>query len=87
MPAFGQIVIGPPGAGKTTYCDAMSQFLRALGRRVSIVNLDPANELTPYQADVDVMDLVNLEEVMEQFRLGPNGALLYCMEFLEENFS
>ena len=32
---FGQVVIGPPGAGKTTYCKAMQQFLTALGRKVS----------------------------------------------------
>ena len=41
---FGQIVIGPPGAGKTTYCDAMAQLLRNLGRQVAIINIDPANE-------------------------------------------
>ena len=41
---FGQIVIGPPGAGKTTYCGAMAQLLRNLGRPVAILNIDPANE-------------------------------------------
>ena len=25
---FGQLVIGAPGAGKTTYCEAMSRFLK-----------------------------------------------------------
>ena len=29
---------------------------------------------------------MNLEEVMEENGLGPNGALLYCMETLEVNF-
>jgi broad-specificity NMP kinase len=29
---FGQVVIGPPGSGKTTYCNGMSQFLSLLGR-------------------------------------------------------
>ena len=29
---FGQVVIGPPGAGKTTYCNGMQQFMTALGR-------------------------------------------------------
>ena len=27
---FGQIVIGPPGAGKTTYCRAMQEFLTGI---------------------------------------------------------
>ena len=42
--SFGQIVIGPPGSGKTTYCDYMCQLLRGLNRKVAILNIDPANE-------------------------------------------
>jgi hypothetical protein len=30
--SFAQWVIGPPGSGKTTYCNGMSQFLTAMGR-------------------------------------------------------
>ena len=62
---FGQIVIGPPGSGKTTYCDGMSQFLKSLGRNVAIVNLDPANEMIPYKADVDVAELIQV-----RFKMG-----------------
>ncbi len=29
---FGQLVLGPPGSGKTTYCNGMQQFLKAIGR-------------------------------------------------------
>ena len=36
---FGQVVIGPPGSGKSTYCHAMSDFLRSQNRKVAIVNL------------------------------------------------
>jgi hypothetical protein len=43
--SFGQIVVGPPGSGKTTYCLAMRQQLEALGRKVAVVSLDPANVL------------------------------------------
>ena len=31
MVLFGQVVIGPPGAGKTTYCYGMEQFMQSLG--------------------------------------------------------
>lgn len=82
---FAQVVIGPPGSGKTTYCDGMSQFLKAIGRNVAIVNLDPANHTLPFEADVDISELITLEEVMGNLSLGPNGGLMYCMEFLEEN--
>jgi GTPase SAR1 family protein len=70
---FGQLVIGPPGSGKTTYCHGMQQYLSALGRRVAIVNLDPANDVLPYTPDVDVAELVCLDTVMEELHLGPNG--------------
>lgn len=82
---YGQLVLGPPGAGKTTYCCKMSQLLRKLGRKVVVINLDPANDLMAYEPDIDIRDLIVLEEVMDQCKLGPNGALLYCMEYLEKN--
>jgi len=83
---FGQLVIGPPGSGKTTYVGAMAELLKSLGRSVSIVNLDPANENVSYTPDVDVSSLVKLDEVMETLQLGPNGGLVYCMEVLANNY-
>ncbi|XP_043482122.1 GPN-loop GTPase 2 [Leptopilina heterotoma] len=82
---FGQLVIGPPGSGKTTYCNAMGKFLESLGRKVAIVNIDPANENMEYTPTINIADLIKLDEVMSIHKLGPNGALIYCMEFLEAN--
>ncbi|KAL1597755.1 hypothetical protein SLS60_008242 [Paraconiothyrium brasiliense] len=73
---FAQLVIGPPGSGKSTYCDGMEQFMTAIERKVSVVNLDPANDHTSYQPDLDVRDLVTIDEIMEQETLGPNGGIL-----------
>ena len=83
---FAQLVIGPPGAGKSTYCDGMHQFLTAVGRKCAVVNLDPANDKTSYPCALDIRDLVSLEEVMEQEELGPNGGVMYALEELQENF-
>uniref|UniRef100_A0A6I8MXZ2 GPN-loop GTPase 2 n=1 Tax=Ornithorhynchus anatinus TaxID=9258 RepID=A0A6I8MXZ2_ORNAN len=85
LAAFGQAVIGPPGSGKTSYCLAMRDLLVGLGRRVSVVNLDPANEGPPYPCAVDVGELVTLADVMAALGLGPNGGLLYCMDYLHAN--
>ncbi|PLN83924.1 hypothetical protein BDW42DRAFT_163860 [Aspergillus taichungensis] len=83
---FAQLVIGPPGAGKSTYCNGMHQFLGAIGRKCSVVNLDPANDQTSYPCALDVRDLVTLEDVMSEDRLGPNGGVLYAVEEVEQNF-
>ncbi|XP_068755002.1 GPN-loop GTPase 2-like isoform X2 [Montipora capricornis] len=85
MPSFGQIVIGPPGSGKSTFCAGMSDFLTSLGRKVAVVNLDPANESLYYKCAVDISTLITLDDVMESLKLGPNGGLIYCIEYLEKN--
>ncbi|KAG9443349.1 hypothetical protein H6P81_014689 [Aristolochia fimbriata] len=82
---FGQLVVGPPGSGKTTYCNGMSQFLKLIGRKVAVVNLDPANDALPYECAVNIEDLIKLSDVMVEHSLGPNGGLIYCMDYLEKN--
>ena len=82
---FGQLVVGPPGSGKSTYCRAVSLLSENLGRQIAVVNLDPANEFVPYDCAVNVQDLVSVDNVMEEYGLGPNGALLYSLDYLSKN--
>ncbi|KAI0010024.1 hypothetical protein F4779DRAFT_332999 [Xylariaceae sp. FL0662B] len=82
---FAQLVLGSPGSGKSTYCDGMHQFMGAIGRECSVVNLDPANDKTNYPCALDIRDLITIEEIMNDDNLGPNGALLYAFEELENN--
>lgn len=63
----------------------MHQFLGAIGRKSSIVNLDPANDQTNYPCALDIRSLVTLEEVMDDEGLGPNGGVVYAIEELEGN--
>ncbi|KAG5652676.1 hypothetical protein H0H81_004113 [Sphagnurus paluster] len=83
---FGEIVCGSPGSGKSTYCYGKYQLFTALGRPISVVNLDPANDSISYPCAVDISSLITLKDVMEEHGLGPNGGMLYCMEYLEANF-
>eukprot|EP01033_Poteriospumella_lacustris_P010264 gene10264-7287_t len=85
MPIFGQVVVGPPGAGKSTYCLGMHMFCQEIGRRAAIINLDFANDTLPYTATIDVRNFLTLQDVMEKHELGPNGGLVFCMEMLREN--
>jgi GTPase SAR1 family protein len=82
---FGEIVCGAPGSGKSTYCYGKHQLFTALERPVSIVNLDPANDNIPYPCAIDIASLITLQDAMDAHGLGPNGGMLYCMEYLEAN--
>ncbi|KAK9217416.1 hypothetical protein WN943_006043 [Citrus x changshan-huyou] len=86
---FGQVVIRPPGSGKTACCNGMSQFLSLVGRKVAVINLDPANDSLPHPLSLNFLtnavDLIRLSDVMMEYSLGPNGGLVYCMDYLEKN--
>ncbi|BAM41327.1 uncharacterized protein TOT_030000590 [Theileria orientalis strain Shintoku] len=41
---YAQIVLGPAGSGKTTYCKVFQDYLFSCKRNCYIVNLDPATE-------------------------------------------
>lgn len=83
---FGEIVVGSPGSGKSTYCYGKHQLFTALNRPISIVNLDPANDNIPYPCAIDIASLITLQDAMSEHGLGPNGGMLYCMEYLEANY-
>ncbi|KAI1403431.1 GPN-loop GTPase [Hypoxylon fuscum] len=85
MSKFGVMVMGPAGAGKSTFCAALITHLQLNRRSCFYVNLDPAAETFEHTPDLDIKDLISLEDVMEEMSLGPNGGLIYCFEFLMEN--
>lgn len=82
MPVFGQVVIGPPGSGKSTYCYGLQQFFNSIGRHSIIINLDLANDRLKYECALDIRDFITLEEIMTENSLGPNGGLIKAFEAL-----
>ncbi|KAI1172374.1 GPN-loop GTPase 3 like protein [Nemania sp. FL0916] len=85
MSKFGVMVMGPAGAGKSTFCASLITHLQLNRRSAFYVNLDPAAETFEHSPDLDIKDLISLEDVMEEMGLGPNGGLIYCFEFLMDN--
>lgn len=79
-----QIIVGPPGAGKTTYCKNMASFLMSTNVIPLIINLDPGNE--DYDNNnIDISLLVCSREISSELHLGPNGSILFSLEFFEKN--
>ncbi|CCE31096.1 related to Gop-2 protein [Claviceps purpurea 20.1] len=85
MSKFGTMIMGPAGAGKSTFCAALITHLQLNRRSAFYVNLDPAAETFEHTPDLDIKELISLRDAMEEVGLGPNGGLIYCFEFLMEN--
>ena len=74
---------------QSTYCYALQRHTENTHRMVKIINLDPAAEDFKYKVDADIRDLIHVDDAMEdeEMHLGPNGGLIFCMEFLMQNIS
>lgn len=84
---YAQLVMGPAGSGKSTYCSAMVRNAEDDNKVIQVVNLDPAAEYFDYEPFVDIRELIHLDDAMEDedMKFGPNGGLVFCMEYLIEN--
>jgi GTPase SAR1 family protein len=63
----------------------MQEHGKATRRQIHVANLDPAADTYEYDAAFDIKDLVNIDDVMTEYGYGPNGGLVYCMEYLLQN--
>lgn len=50
------------------------------------VNLDPATLDTPYDVSIDIRDTVDYKQVMQQHKLGPNGAIMTSLNLFTTKF-
>ncbi|MFP3909271.1 MAG: ATP/GTP-binding protein [Archaeoglobaceae archaeon] len=73
---------GTAGSGKTYLTNGFSEWLD-LKRLDSItVNLDPGVDKLPYTPDVDIREWLTLENVMDVYGVGPNGAQIICADLI-----
>lgn len=77
-------MLGTAGSGKTSLTKAYAEWLRNNGYKVAIVNLDPGIKKLPYEPDLDIREYFTVEEIMEKYGLGPNGAFMRASDMLLE---
>jgi GTPase SAR1 family protein len=77
------IVLGMAGSGKTSLVTRLTNS----PKKPYVVNLDPACSNLPYFANIDIRDTVNYKEVMKQYKLGPNGAIVTSLNLFSTKFS
>ena len=73
---------GTAGAGKTHLVKAFGAWLKSAGYDPIVVNLDPGNETNELEPDVDIREWVRLDEVMDEYSLGPNGAQVAASDMI-----
>ncbi len=78
-------VVGTAGSGKSTLVRAYGDWADLKGFDAISINLDPGSESLPYEPDVDIRDWINLQEVMEEYELGPNGAQIMAADMIALN--
>jgi GTPase SAR1 family protein len=87
MGRHAQLIIGAAGSGKSTYATAAAEYFRVAKRPAHVVNLDPAAEYFGYEVALDIRDLISADDVAEELQYGPNGALVFAMQYLADNLS
>ncbi|KAF8882241.1 hypothetical protein BD779DRAFT_1612472 [Infundibulicybe gibba] len=82
------ITIGMAGAGKSTFVQRINSYLHSRNPTVPpyILNLDPAVTHLPFDANIDIRDTVDYQEVMKQYNLGPNGGILTALNLFTTKF-
>ena len=72
-----EFFVGCAGTGKSTLTGIYRDWLNDQTDLDAIaVNFDPGALRPPYNADVDIRDYIRIEDVMAEYKLGPNGALV-----------
>lgn len=82
------ITIGMAGAGKSTFVQRINSYLHSQDPPSPpyVLNLDPAVSSLPFEANIDIRDTVDYQEVMKQYNLGPNGGILTALNLFTTKF-
>lgn len=60
--------------------------MHAAQKNPYVINLDPAVYEVPFTPNIDIRDTVKYKEVMKQYKLGPNGAIITSLNLFATKF-
>ena len=80
-------LVGTAGSGKTILTSSLQTYLTTKGASLTTVNLDPAVKHIPYQADVDIRDYIDFDQLIDEHKLGPNGAMIAAADLMADHFN
>jgi len=75
-------VTGTAGAGKSLLTSKLYEYYTKNGTFAAVLNLDPGVRDLPYTCDIDVRDYVDIIDIMQQYNLGPNGAVVMANDLI-----
>ena len=78
-------LVGMAGSGKSLLTAAYSEWLKNGEQDVLVANFDPGATATPYNPDIDARNYVDIEKLMLDYTLGPNGALIMASDLLADH--
>ncbi|MFX1340401.1 MAG: ATP/GTP-binding protein [Promethearchaeota archaeon] len=76
--------MGTAGSGKSTITGELKEYITNRDPEISAItiNLDPGVRIIPYVPDIDIRDFIVLEEIMEEYGLGPNGGMILASDLM-----
>jgi GTPase SAR1 family protein len=77
-------IVGTAGSGKSLLTSAYSEWLKLSDQNVALLNLDPGVITLPYTPDVDIREFVSVTKIMNEYKLGPNGALIMAADLIAD---
>lgn len=79
---YTAFLVGTAGSGKSFLTANIIQYLQSNELNALSLNLDPGVVRLPYAPDIDVRDYIDINEIMTEYELGPNGALVAAVDLI-----
>ncbi|MGC9779062.1 MAG: ATP/GTP-binding protein [Candidatus Heimdallarchaeota archaeon] len=79
---YTAFIVGTAGSGKSFLTSILANRLKIFEIDVATMNLDPGVLRLPYAPDMDVREYIDINEIMTEYELGPNGGLVAAVDLI-----